>query len=613
MPPVAPQTLQAINGNKLVELFWPASSEADLEGYNVYRSTVAGSGFAKVNRWLLSGASSYKDNTVSNGLTYFYRVTAVDKSSNESAPTNAVASLSALYRGWYEEDSTGVEKEGTWNQWWPGGASGGYARYSSTAGSSVTMAIYGNSFKWVTVTRKWGGIAEVKIDPGQPEEETRYIDLYSSNELWQQNVLEKNWPADGLHTITIKVYGQKNPAASDYQVYLDGLEIGGSAEDRGRVEEDSITLDYTKTWSKYDNSGSSGNRYWGINRAGGAVKYDFYGTGIEWLANTNYNRGYARVTLDNEPPLLIDFYTPSEVKQNRVFKRHNLPLGKHAIKIEALGTKSATASGSYTTMDAFEVLLPVKDTPAVPEAVYATPGPSSVALNWNSAGPEVVGYRIHRYRGIIDDGIITPSLVRGENYTDTGLTPGAEYTYRVSAVGALGNESALSAAVYATPSVPGAGLPMPEGVTTLTAGVYQENDGRIIRSGNWWGSWPGGASGGYLLYGDGESTVATVYFQGTGIKWLARRYNGAGIGEVWIDGELAEKVSLHNSADQYQQAVFQRTHLPRGYHKVEIRATDGLPALKVRGRPCSRPKIIFLITRRRWLPPVWKAACITNP
>ena len=576
MPPAAPKITQAINSSKLVELFWPAVTDNDLEGYNVYRSTTADSGFTKINQWLVTGGTGYKDGTVANGITYYYRVTAVDYYGNESPLSLAVDALPAMYRGSYEEDSTGVDKQGTWNAWGPWDTSGHFARYNNTTGDSVTMNIYGNSFKWITAKAYWGGIAQVKIDEGQPGAETRYVDLYNNGDLWQQNVLEKTWPQEGLHTVTISAYGQKNANSSGYYIFIDRFEVGGSAEERARVEETSPTLDYTKSWDVWSNNGSSGNQVWGVRKTGAAVSYTFYGTGVEWLAQSDTNRGYAKVTLDNEAPVIVDLYYPWEYKQNRVFKRHNLPLGQHTIRIEALGTKSATASDTWISLDSFEVLSPAKNTPTVPGSVYATAGPTSIALSWNSAGPEVVGYRVYRYRGILDDGLITSNLVRGESFTDSRLAPGVEYTYRISAMGTLGNESALSAAVYGTPAVPGSGQPVPQGITTLTAGVYQENDSRIIYTGNWWGSgeWP--ASGSYLLYGNGESTKATVYFEGTGIKWQARRYWnswGSGTAEVWIDGSLAGKVNL-DGPDEYQQVVFQQTHLARGFHKAEIRSTD---------------------------------------
>jgi len=72
-----------------VVLTWNASTST-VAGYNVYRSTVSGSGYTKLNSLLVS-ALTYTDSSVQNGTTYFYVTTAVDSSSNESVHSNEVS------------------------------------------------------------------------------------------------------------------------------------------------------------------------------------------------------------------------------------------------------------------------------------------------------------------------------------------------------------------------------------------------------------------------------------------------------------------------------------------------------------------------------------------
>jgi hypothetical protein len=72
-----------------VVLTWDASTST-VAGYNVYRSTVNGSGFAKVNSSLV-GSLTYSDTTVEAGTTYYYVTTAVDSSGSESAYSNEVS------------------------------------------------------------------------------------------------------------------------------------------------------------------------------------------------------------------------------------------------------------------------------------------------------------------------------------------------------------------------------------------------------------------------------------------------------------------------------------------------------------------------------------------
>jgi hypothetical protein len=69
-----------------VALAWNASTST-VSGYNVYRSTVSGTGYTKLNSSLV-GALTYTDSSVQNGTTYFYVTTAVDSSGNESVYSN---------------------------------------------------------------------------------------------------------------------------------------------------------------------------------------------------------------------------------------------------------------------------------------------------------------------------------------------------------------------------------------------------------------------------------------------------------------------------------------------------------------------------------------------
>jgi fibronectin type 3 domain-containing protein len=66
-----------------VLLNWTASPSSGVTGYNVYRSTVSGSGYAKINSSLVGGLS-YTDATVVDGQTYYYVTTSVDASGGES-------------------------------------------------------------------------------------------------------------------------------------------------------------------------------------------------------------------------------------------------------------------------------------------------------------------------------------------------------------------------------------------------------------------------------------------------------------------------------------------------------------------------------------------------
>jgi fibronectin type 3 domain-containing protein len=74
-----------------VTLSWSASASA-VSGYNVYRTTVSGSGYSRINPGLI-GSLNYTDMTVQPGVTYYYVATAVDASGNESTDSNQATAV----------------------------------------------------------------------------------------------------------------------------------------------------------------------------------------------------------------------------------------------------------------------------------------------------------------------------------------------------------------------------------------------------------------------------------------------------------------------------------------------------------------------------------------
>jgi centrosomal CEP192-like protein/HYDIN/CFA65/VesB family protein len=73
-------------GSHTASLRWTPSTST-VSGYNVYRSTVSGGSYTKLNSSPVGG-SNYTDSTVQNGKTYFYVTTAVDSSGDESSYSN---------------------------------------------------------------------------------------------------------------------------------------------------------------------------------------------------------------------------------------------------------------------------------------------------------------------------------------------------------------------------------------------------------------------------------------------------------------------------------------------------------------------------------------------
>jgi len=76
------------NRHHSVTLTWDRSAPPAV-GYNIYRSAVPGSHYARLNSELVR-VPNYKDQTVEGGKTYYYVTKAVGPTGNESAPSNEV-------------------------------------------------------------------------------------------------------------------------------------------------------------------------------------------------------------------------------------------------------------------------------------------------------------------------------------------------------------------------------------------------------------------------------------------------------------------------------------------------------------------------------------------
>jgi hypothetical protein len=93
-PPTAPQGIVVVfvpaagEMPAHIELSWAINPETDIAGYNVYRSEREGAPGARLNPDLLL-TPAFRDMNAVPGRRYFYSVTAVDRSGNESAASAA--------------------------------------------------------------------------------------------------------------------------------------------------------------------------------------------------------------------------------------------------------------------------------------------------------------------------------------------------------------------------------------------------------------------------------------------------------------------------------------------------------------------------------------------
>ena len=82
--PGTPRNVTAVHWEGEVRVYWDPNREADLAGYFVYRELEGGT-VRKISPLVQDRV--FTDTTVREGETYRYRVSAVDKSDNESPPS----------------------------------------------------------------------------------------------------------------------------------------------------------------------------------------------------------------------------------------------------------------------------------------------------------------------------------------------------------------------------------------------------------------------------------------------------------------------------------------------------------------------------------------------
>lgn len=90
-PPAVPANLQATAGNAQVSLSWTASSGAT--SYHLKRSTTSGSGYLQI---AAPTATSYTDTGLTNGIVYFYVVSALNAAGESANSTQATATPANL-------------------------------------------------------------------------------------------------------------------------------------------------------------------------------------------------------------------------------------------------------------------------------------------------------------------------------------------------------------------------------------------------------------------------------------------------------------------------------------------------------------------------------------
>ena len=147
-PPAAPTGLTAQSGMTGIKLAWGKVPDGDLSHYNVYRSLTSGEGFESIAE---PANNAFTDTTADAGITYYYKVAAVDLSGNISGFSEEVSAampeVLTIFSADFEENdggfTTGTTAENNENPWqWgvptsgPNGATSGEKLWATNLSGS---------------------------------------------------------------------------------------------------------------------------------------------------------------------------------------------------------------------------------------------------------------------------------------------------------------------------------------------------------------------------------------------------------------------------------------------------------------------------------------------
>ena len=412
--PSAPTGLGATAGNAQVSLSWTASSGAT--SYNVYAGTTTG---GESTTPIATGiaSTSYTNTGLTNGTAYYYKVAAVNSSgtsgySNEASATPAGGSGTTTY---YQDS---------------------FSRSGDVTGSTPDVTDTGGA-TWSNSA----GAGEYPISGGTAS-------IAPSAYSWSAEYL----PVNGTSGITVD--GTKN-------FTLSVVVTSGSAGTTG------ISLNTAvpgNLYSSYFAALSTSSGYAGAYAFnGGTINYNF-SAGITGPTTVSlaYNASAGTLTYTVGSTTV---YTQTGVTAAEVSAIRYVAMGD-----DGYGGGAATPAPTFDNFTFTVGSGSGGGAPSAPTGLGATAGNAQVSLSW-TASSGATSYNV--YAGTTAGGESTTPIATGitsTSYTNTGLTNGTTYYYKVAAVNSSGT-SGYSNEASATPSG-GSAPPAPTGLGA-TAGNAQ--------------------------------------------------------------------------------------------------------------------------------------------
>jgi hypothetical protein len=135
------------------------------------------------------------------------------------------------------------------------------------------------------------------------------------------------------------------------------------------VDDADSSITYAGSWVQQNNvySQAGYRSTWSLSQvAGDSATFNFTGTSIKWIGDTQFNMGMADVFLDGQIVAHdVDLYSPLNDPggsppegghyQQVLYAKDGLPAGQHTIKIVVTGDRNPLAGGTWVNIDAFVV------------------------------------------------------------------------------------------------------------------------------------------------------------------------------------------------------------------------------------------------------------------
>jgi chitodextrinase len=431
--PAAPANLTAAAGNAQVTLSWSAVANAD--SYSVLRSTTNGTGYSQIAANV--AAAGYVDTGVSNDVTYYYVVRAVNTvgtsgSSNQasatpnnnvavpSAPTNVTAAAGNAQAAISWTASTGATSYTVLRSTTSGS---GYTQIATgVSGSPYTDIGLANGTTYFYVVRavnsagSSGNSAQASTTPSAPQ--PLVIDSFPGQTSFDNHVNDlgqaTSWSMDSIYYGSDSVGNVIMNSGQTGQYFQENINrsLAGGTVLTLRLR-DWYDSDTEADWNVVLNDGSD-------HTVGPLGNYG------------NVTGSYTTISI----PLAAFSANLANVQSVKIVHRD----ATYAVlMIDAIGADAGGSGGG----GGGDTQAPTAPTNLTSPSKTAT----SVSLTWTAATDNigVTAYDVRRNGTTVGSPTMT-------SFTDTGLTANTAYTYTVTARDAAGNASSTSAPLSVTTS-----------------------------------------------------------------------------------------------------------------------------------------------------------------